>query len=649
MTRREMVGVSRPRGGEKFVRVGNASNARAGACAFLFLTGLAMSCSQLFGEGGSADPEQMGGSGETPSDREVFAASEQDAGVWDVSAVCTPGQVECAGAELRACADDGSGFLTLQICPSAALCQTEPAGCAPALCEPDEMTCDDERLLRCNPQRTAFDLFDTCESSAHCNSDQRRCSEMPCQSEQIRCNRAQSGEAEVQRCTGGEAGWEPLAACVTRALCAQTLVRNEAERTADSQQEAPLIGGCEPPLCQPGEVVCDGVRLMACNDGQTGYDTVEECATVALCALSLENRNAAGVPQCVPPACEAGAFECTEAGVLQSCQEDRTGFLTVQACIGPSFCDASAGVCNGAPCEPGSSRCNGARLERCREDRTGFDPLGLECESAALCNASAAEPFCEDPACRRGDLSSDEFLCDGSTLSRCQEGLTAYEPSAECATPALCDASARFDGCRPPACEPDELRCRGAFLEGCNAERTAFEPLENCGAASQCDASVGTCTDPCLPGSVRCTPRGELEECVDRLSGWQLVADCLTRELCDAEQLECRPPACTPEQRRCRQQGQGSVLEGCAAGRDGFQTLLTCSAAETCDAPGEQCDACQPGSVRCEGDFLVTCSGDGQVESRTRCEPGLYSDARRRCTTPVRTASCSRPAHPPSR
>jgi len=61
-----------------------------------------------------------------------------------------------------------------------------------------------------------------------------------------------------------------------------------------------------------------------------------------------------------------------------------------------------------------------------------------------------------------------------------------------------------------------------------NAARSGFDPLENCAAPSQCDASAGSGTDPCQPGSVRCTPQGRLERCVDRLSGWQVSADCLT-------------------------------------------------------------------------------------------------------------------------
>src|SRR5262249_49389999 len=112
---------------------------------------------------------------------------------------------------------------------------------------------------------------------------------------------------------------------------------------------------CNAAACQPGELRCEGADLLTCNAGQTGFEAVATCASAALCQVSLAGKAVAGAPACAEPACTSGEYECTEAGVLQACNEDRTGFRVVAACIGPPFCDASLGEagCTDAPCEAG--------------------------------------------------------------------------------------------------------------------------------------------------------------------------------------------------------------------------------------------------------------------------------------------------------
>ncbi len=596
------------------------------------LAGLLASCrtSPFVIVDGDADAgQQAGGSAGAPTD-----------------AVCSPGDFRCDGAALQGCADDGLSFLTVQTCESASLCQESPAGCGGAACLADEMTCQDDLLMLCNAERTGFEIFDTCQSAAHCSSAARRCLEVPCTAGQARCNREVDGSTALQRCSE-DGAWEMLEICVTRQLCDQSMTDAAAGRLnlrADGAitlvVDQSEVSACGQPRCQPREVQCDGANLVVCNPGQTGFDLLEECASVDLCQQSVSNTNAVGAASCVEPICDAGSFTCTETGVLQICEESRTSFRTVQACSGPAFCDSAGGACTEVPCEAGAERCNGNRPERCRDDRTGFDDLGIACETASLCNDDGEAAFCEDPLCRRGNLSPLEYDCEQATLLRCRDSLDDYEAVAQCATPALCSKQAR--GCLEPVCDPEEFRCSGVFLQVCNADQTDFEPVENCGAPSQCDATQGTCTDPCEPGAVRCTPRGELERCEDRLTGWQIFADCVTPELCNAEAAECGPVVCDPGQRRCGSEGQRERVEQCAAGRDGYDTLVQCDAGETCDAQNSECDVCEASSVRCEGDTLVTCSNDGQRESRQQCGAGLCSAQARRCLAcdPIGSARC---------
>ncbi len=555
-------------------------------------------------------------------------------------AVCAAGEMRCEGAALQRCAEDGTSFVTVQTCRSAALCDARSASCGAATCLADEMTCRGSELHVCNAERTDFELFDTCESPAHCSATTRRCLETPCAAGDLRCNRSADSAAVLERC--GEGDWGALDVCATRQLCDETLSNSAGALTINSDGQIEVafeeteVSSCLLAACRPGELRCEGASLVRCSEGQTHFELVEQCASASLCEQSV----ASGAESCPEAECQAGEFRCSLDGALEVCGDDRTGYRLVQQCIGAAFCDAADGTCNDAPCPPGAQSCNGPQPQRCREDQTGFDPIGEPCVTSALCNDDGESAFCEEPTCRRGELSGDEYACDGALLSRCNENLTGYDAVETCAAPELCDASARE--CRAPLCELGEHRCEGALLQLCNAGRTGFDTAENCGDASQCDAALGACSDPCEPGSSRCTPQGRIEECRDRLTGWQEVADCLTPQLCDAEE-GCTPPLCAEGATRCRPEGASAVLERCPRGRERFDEVATCQPDELCDAVANQCDECEAGSVRCDGDTLVRCSADGQSETRQRCGSGLCSAEAGRCLAcdPIGSARCN--------
>jgi hypothetical protein len=340
------------------------------------------------------------------------------------------------------------------------------------------------------------------------------------------------------------------------------------------------------------------------------------------------------------------------------CSEDRSGFIDKEQCIGAPFCNAALANqgqsgCTDAPCEAGLMQCNGAQLEICRDDRTGLDPLGEPCESAALCNAdNPANGFCEEPLCRRGATSGSEFRCEGSQLQRCNESLTVYDNIQTCVTPALCDASQRFNGCRPPVCRPGQFNCASGFLQVCNPDQTGFDNLENCGSQAQCDANAGRCADPCEPGSTRCNAsNGDLERCNDRLTGWQPIADCPNFQLCDAQNARCR--ICVPDDfscadgqlRQCDQQGRGfarvNIPPECAPSDspsgsgiracDGNRVVVNpCTLG--CQQPQNRCRECNPGQTQCVGNGQMrTCGNDGFYAAPTNCSDGNFCNGTETC------------------
>ncbi len=233
--------------------------------------------------------------------------------------------------------------------------------------------------------------------------------------------------------------------------------------------------------CEPGASRCAGLLLLRCNMVGDSWVVADQCASAALCdAAKLE---------CVPAECAAQGHRCTESGELQICTAGRTGYEPVEQCRSAAFCSAVSGreACTETACRAGRERCNGAQIERCRDDRTGFDPVGGPCASAALCKeGDAAVARCEAPSCGAG-----EFACQGSWLARCADELDGLLPVIECASPALCNAAERR--CDVPPCALGEQRCSGSRLERCGPEQTGFVSVAECGQPALCDPKAPLC------------------------------------------------------------------------------------------------------------------------------------------------------------
>jgi hypothetical protein len=386
-----------------------------------------------------------------------------------------------------------------------------------------------------------------------------------------------------------------------------------------------------------------------CAQSRAGFELAEECATPALCESSKMNVGANGKPACLTPACAPNEHLCSEAGVLQVCNEDRAGFRVIQSCIGPAYCNATLADqgqegCRATPCVPGQMQCNGAQIQICRTDSSGLDDSGPACQSSRLCNSSdPSNVVCDPPSCHRGPLSGDEFRCDGASLQRCNATLTGYDTLETCLNSLLCDASQRLKGCQPAACQAGEHTCTAGVLQTCKADLTGFEDTMDCGSQAACDSNAGECVAACEPGTMRCNAQsGDLEEC-NLDTGWQTVADCLSLALCDVDNRRCNPPLCEAGERSCETRDGIPVIVECTPGRDALNVITRCDVGQICDAENNECDVCTPGAVSCEGDDLVTCDARGQSASRQTCGAGLCSEEEGRCLAcgPIGSARCT--------
>jgi hypothetical protein len=240
--------------------------------------------------------------------------------------------------------------------------------------------------------------------------------------------------------------------------------------------------------CTPGERRCSGALLQSCNENGNGWELRDQCASAALCDSDALI--------CSRPACADGQHLCTEQGELLICRTDRTDFEHKQQCQSGAYCSSVSGSegCEGLACRAGRQRCNGAQIEQCRADRTGFDVIGEPCASAALCKEGVSGiASCDAPSCTPG-----QFRCEGARLMRCSDDGGSSLEMSTCESEQLCNAAEQR--CEPPPCTAGQQRCTANVLERCNATQTAFTPVETCTSELLCDpGSPGCLTTPAPP------------------------------------------------------------------------------------------------------------------------------------------------------
>lgn len=399
-----------------------------------------------------------------------------------------------------------------------------------------------------------------------------------CAASSVRC----VGPA-LQVCSDEGGGWVTVEVCASNSLC----------RTDGSQ--------CAAPACSFGQVRCNVERLELCNSERTGFQLLEQCVGSAYCS-SKENR-------CRDNSCVAGELQCSD-GALQECLGEEEGWGLKEQCASQSLCekslvaDANAGQCITAVCSFGERRCDGARLELCNLDQTGWTVLDT-CGSEALCDR--ASPVCSPSACGVG-----EVRCDATgALQRCELSRGGFETEQQCLSSAFCSVTVGSEACAEQPCTEDNFRCNGAQIERCGTDRVGFEAFGSpCATASLCSINAGengpraVCRAPaCVTNQYQCVGK-QLARCSDDRTEFVPSEECESAALCNAVLQRCEPARCDVGEIRCT----GAELEVCNSGRTDFQVVDTCQSAAKCDAVGGACvGSCVVGSTRCNGSVLEEC------------------------------------------
>ncbi len=162
--------------------------------------------------------------------------------------------------------------------------------------------------------------------------------------------------------------------------------------------------------CAAGQRACDGDDRLVCAEDLGGFEVAEVC--------DFGCRTGTGTCR---PVCRPGAevYDCL--GDLQlACNVTGTAFEGER--VDCEFGCSAPGGCHPV-CRPGTTRCaDGATLETCRADGTGFDaaPCPDICVlSADACGASGV--------CREGDVR-----CAGPGLQQCDVQGAGFELSEAC-------------------------------------------------------------------------------------------------------------------------------------------------------------------------------------------------------------------------
>lgn len=273
---------------------------------------------------------------------------------------CIPGQRQCSGDEYQECA--AGGWQVLQRCDEGGPCDPQ-TGCQPALCGPNEYRCDGAELLRCNVERTGWIPVETCESAALCDVHAKRCEAPACLPGARRC----SAFGQLERCREGRDGWDLALDCATRA----GLPRGpNASAACDPSGEGQCLPGAS---CTSGALRCNDAELQLCRDGI--WRPYARCETAAQCNLSREEPCLLpvcepGSYRCVTPGAApvAAAPEAPRLGLaLEVCNDAGTGYDAVRQCAALELCDDVHGQCD--ICDPTRPiTCAGSNLRVCTAD-----------------------------------------------------------------------------------------------------------------------------------------------------------------------------------------------------------------------------------------------------------------------------------------
>jgi hypothetical protein len=339
-------------------------------------------------------------------------------------------------------------------------------------------------------------------------------------------------------------------------------------------------------------------------------------------------------PEVVETPCELGSTRCSGSRLQVCVRIDPTlpaGWFDQYDCGSAELCNPGPpAVCLRPTCQVGEGSCAGATPRICNATQTGWTELA-SCESSAHCSTQAADCAAGAPCCRVDPCERGEQRCNEGRLEECGPDATGWVERATCDSPELClsglaacGRAAASCACELPACVEGEARCNGSVLERCNVARTGFDVVDGCASEALCQ--LGLTLDParceaptCSPGQFTCEG-ASLRSCRTDLAGFDDIDTCIGPGFCNAAAGQCDPVPCEPGERSCN----GTQVRVCAPDQSGFIPETDCPLG--CVVATAQCQTCEVGSYICSNESLFRCD-DGRsvvpLDRNSDCAEGL--------------------------
>jgi hypothetical protein len=538
---------------------------------------------------------------------------------------CPPSQAECVTDQVaRTCPADGSRWVSFS-CDDSETCQG--GICIGEPCTPADRECLSGELSRVCPADGSGWLQFPCNLGEACVDGICGGTSSSCEPGTKAC--ATDRIAKV--CESDGSGFVPFP-CGEDEVC----------DTATGDCVVDLLGG----VCEPGTAKCvGGLQSLVCQGGGTGYN-VTNCPTEAPCRDGL----------CAGPVCRMGESFCdstriktcvggsewkyTDCPPGQVCAARRDQDYTTASCV-KAVCASLDTEC-GDPTDPSVD--TSRYLSKCELTSDGsLDWVRYECSALEACDPTLSVATCSKRCtpgaqrCTTNLLGYQECTAAGTWGPASNCNATASEAQLQCQPkPGQIPGDLAAVVCSDPVCVivQNSLRlevggtCDGAKLRRCDASGrlapvTAAENCETGICATLSTTSYGgylpgACREDCKAGDERCVGTGSplyqqcvngvwsalTQRCANSQPCWGYVEDGVQKKLCGGE--------CTPGTRKC----DGTSIQTCSAegqwGASAACSLGTCRA--TTGSAACVVD-CVPGTKVCTG--VAKPASDGVSSGRT--------------------------------
>jgi hypothetical protein len=378
---------------------------------------------------------------------------------------------------------------------------------------------------------------------------------------------------------GGDAGTSSGIPCNETFAGTQRCGANETVEECDGTEWVPdpvtCANGCVTKgvdafckACEPSSVRCTEALLEVCKADGSGYDAAK--AVTCGGAQPVCNEAVGACTQCKEGesiCINTFAASCTKEGVFPLNSGEDCGVAA--RCVD--------GACLTEVCQPGETKCQGADVQNCKADQSGFADA-VACSAGASCVDGLGCVECTQP-------DGTQF-CDGDIATTCVGG--KKKVNAACATNE-CVVSNNLATCS--SCTDGTVICAGDSLQKCQSN--VFQEVTLCGSGTTCNATLAACTE-CAPGDTRCQANGDFQICgSDGL--YKLQSACGKANLCDVAKGGCLQ--CAPGSTQCTKEG---LRQACSV--DGkWETKQDCLTGALCDVSGNTCisPTCEVGETSC--------------------------------------------------